>query len=53
MDVRLARRIGEAVEVSVVGQNLLRPRTMEYGNAYSTIGTDALRSVYGRIVWTF
>jgi len=53
LDVRLARRIGEAVEVSVVGQNLLRPRTMEYGNAYSTIGTDALRSVYGRIVWTF
>ncbi|MDR3698149.1 MAG: TonB-dependent receptor [Candidatus Sulfopaludibacter sp.] len=53
LDVRLARRIGENVEVSLVGQNLLRPRTLEFGDAESTIGTEALRSVFGRIAWSF
>jgi iron complex outermembrane receptor protein len=53
LDVRLARRIGENIEVSLVGQNLLRPRTVEFGDAFNTIGTASLRSVYGRIAWHF
>ena len=53
LDLRLARRLGETVEVSLVGQNLLRPRTMEFGDAYDTIGTQAVRSVYGRVSWSF
>jgi outer membrane receptor protein involved in Fe transport len=41
LDLRAARRFGESIEVSVGGQNLLRP------------GTEAERSVYGRVQWTF
>ena len=53
VDVRLARRIGENIEVSLVGQNLLRARTLEFGDAFNTIGTASMRSVYGRIAWRF
>jgi iron complex outermembrane receptor protein len=53
MDVRLARQLGESTEASIVGQNLLRPRTMEYGNDYSVIGTELERSIYGQITWRF
>ncbi len=53
LDLRLARRIGESAEISLVGQNLLRPRTMEYGDSNSVIGTQSLRSVYGSITWRF
>ena len=30
LDLRLSRRMGESVEISLVGQNLLRPRTLEW-----------------------
>ena len=53
LDLRLARRIGESAEISLVGQNLLRPRTMEYGDSYSVVGTQSLRSVYGSVTWRF
>ena len=53
LDVRLARRLGESTEISVVGQNLLRPATAEYGDAFAVIGTQAVRSVFGRITWRF
>jgi iron complex outermembrane receptor protein len=53
LDLRLARRLGESTEISVVGQNLLRPRTPEYGDSYGLIGTQAVRSVYGKITWRF
>jgi iron complex outermembrane receptor protein len=53
LDVRLARRLGESSEISVVGQNLLRPRATEYGDSIGIIGTQAVRSVYGKITWRF
>jgi iron complex outermembrane receptor protein len=53
LDLRLSRRIGESVGVSLVGQNLLRPRATEYGDSYGIIGTQSVRSVYGKITWTF
>ena len=53
LDLRLARHFGERAEISLVGQNLLRPRTTEYGDSYSIIGTQALRSVYAQITWKF
>lgn len=53
LDLRLARRIGESAEVSLVGQNLLRPRSMEFGDSNSVIGTQVVRSVYGKITWRF
>jgi iron complex outermembrane recepter protein len=53
LDLRLARRIGESMEISLVGQNLLRPRTLEYGDSSGVLGTDAVRSVYAKIAWRF
>jgi iron complex outermembrane receptor protein len=53
LDLRLARRLGESTEISVVGQNLLRPRSAEYGDSYGTVGTQSVRSVYGKITWRF
>ena len=53
LDLRFARRLGESAEVSLVGQNLLRPRATEYGDALWIIGTQAVRSVYLQTAWRF
>jgi iron complex outermembrane receptor protein len=53
LDLRLSRRIREGVEVSVTGQNLLRNRTMEFGDLYELVAAPSLRSIYGRVAWTF
>jgi outer membrane receptor protein involved in Fe transport len=53
LDLRLARHFGESAEISLVGQNLLRPRSMEYGDSFAIIGTQAVRSVFGQIAWRF
>jgi iron complex outermembrane receptor protein len=53
LDLRLSRRFGERTDISLVGQNLLRPRTMEYGDCEETVGTQVVRSVYGQIAWRF
>jgi iron complex outermembrane recepter protein len=53
VDVRVARKIGETIEISLVGQNLLRAMSLEYGNSLGVIGTESLRSVYGKITWHF
>ena len=52
LDSRIAWRAGEFLEFSVTGQNLLRPRTFEFGDA-SVAGTQAERSVFGQITWRF
>jgi iron complex outermembrane receptor protein len=43
----------ESVEMSLVGQNLLSPRTLEYGDSSGIVGAESVRSVYGRITWRF
>jgi iron complex outermembrane recepter protein len=53
LDLRLARHFGERAEISLMGQNLLRSRSTEYGDSYRIIGTQAVRSVYGQIAWRF
>jgi len=53
LDLRLSKRFGEFTEISIVGQNLLRPRTVEYGDSNALVGTQAVRSVYGKITWRF
>ena len=52
-DSRIAWRAGESLEFSVVGQNLLRPRTLEFGDAFAVLGTEAERSFFGKISWRF
>jgi hypothetical protein len=49
LDLRLARRVGEKAEISLVGQNLLQPRFMEYGDSCGIVGTESVRSVYAQI----
>ncbi len=53
LDTRVGWRLGEGVEFSIVGQNLLRPQTLEYGNASAVAGTLAQRSVFGKFTWRF
>lgn len=53
LDLRLSKRLGESTEISIIGQNLLRPRTVEYGDSNALVGTQAVRSVYGKITWRF
>ncbi len=53
LDLRLARKLGEHTEVSIVGQNLLRPRAVEYGDNLGIVGAQVERSVYGSITWRF
>ena len=53
LDSRLAWHVGESVELSVVGQNLLNPRRFEFGNNDLVIATQPERSVFGRVTWSF
>ena len=47
-DVRVAWRPWEKLEISVVGQNLLASRRMEFPG-----GTEVERSVYGKVAAWF
>jgi iron complex outermembrane receptor protein len=53
VDSRLGWRIGESVEVSLVGQNLLRPRHEEFHDEFEVRNTLVQRSVFGRFTWRF
>jgi iron complex outermembrane recepter protein len=53
VDVRLGRRLGESAEISITGQNLLRPRFVEFGDSYGFAGTANPRSVFGQLSWFF
>jgi iron complex outermembrane recepter protein len=53
LDTRLGWRITEQIELSIAGQNLLRPRHAESGDAYGLDHTLVERSVVGKITWRF
>jgi iron complex outermembrane receptor protein len=54
VDSRLGWRVGEFVEFSLVGQNLLTPRHAEFGNGFSTTNyTLVERSVFVKMTWRF
>jgi iron complex outermembrane recepter protein len=53
LDLRLARRLGEYTEVSVSGQNLLRPYTQEMVGTVLYPGGLVPRSVEVGLHWTF
>jgi iron complex outermembrane recepter protein len=52
LDTRLGWRVGEFVELSIVGQNLLRARHMEFSDPRMH-ATEAERSVFGKVTWRF
>jgi iron complex outermembrane receptor protein len=52
LDSRLAWHTARGIELSVVGQNLLQPRHVEYG--YPSPLREAIdRSVYAKVAWRF
>lgn len=54
MDARLAWKPTKAVELSLVGQNLLRKRHPEYIPEFiNTTASEIPRSVYGKVTWKF
>jgi len=54
LDSRIGWRIGEFIELSLVGQNLLTPRHAEFSSGvYPTAYTFVERSVFGKVTWRF
>jgi len=53
LDSRLGWRVGESLELSVVGQNLLSPAHAEYHDTFSILHSLMARSVFGKITWRF
>jgi iron complex outermembrane receptor protein len=53
LDTRLGWRVGESVEFSVAGQNLLTPRHIEFGDGIQVHVTQVERSIVGKVTWRF
>lgn len=53
MDVRLAWQLIKNLELSVVGQNLLAEKHLEYRQEFITTPTEIDRGMYGKLSWQF
>jgi iron complex outermembrane receptor protein len=54
LDTGLIWRAGEHLSLSVVGQNLLKDRHLEYAGPDSSVQSSLMRrNVYGKISWSF
>ena len=53
LDSRLGWHLGESLELSIVGQNLLSPAHAEYHDAFTILHSLVARSVFGKITWRF
>lgn len=53
LDLRLAWRPHKDIELSLVGQNLLAQKHLEYINENQTLPTAIDRGMYGKISWGF
>jgi iron complex outermembrane receptor protein len=53
VDMRLGWRIGESLELSLVGQNLLTPHHFEFSNAFEVNHTEVERSALVKVTWRF
>jgi hypothetical protein len=54
LDMRIGWRAGEHVVFSLMGQNLVGPRFLEFGaSAYEIVGTALERSIFGKVTWQF
>ncbi len=52
-DLRIAYRVNERLELSLVGQNLLDDQHPEQGPAFFTVTAEVPRSFYGKLTWRF
>jgi iron complex outermembrane recepter protein len=53
LDTRLGWHIGESIELSLAGQNLLTPRHLEFYAEYPTQSTLVQRAALVKITWRF
>ncbi|MDD1608400.1 MAG: hypothetical protein LUQ18_07890, partial [Methylococcaceae bacterium] len=53
VDLRAAWRPYQGIELSLVGQNLLAQKHLEYVNENQTLPTAIDRGMYGKISWNF
>ncbi len=53
LDIRLAWRPIKEIELSLVGQNLLAGKRLEYGQEIITTATKIDRGMYGKFTWRF
>jgi iron complex outermembrane receptor protein len=53
LDTRLGWRIGESLELSIVGQNLQSPAHAEYHHIYGLLHSLAQRAIFGRVTFRF
>ncbi len=54
VDTQLSWRIAESVNVSVVGQNLLRDHHVEFNDPLQSVNSSQVpRGVYGKFTWRF
>jgi iron complex outermembrane receptor protein len=53
LDSILTWKVGERTEFSLVGQNLVSPGFLEFGDSVWIQGTREGRSIYGKITWSF
>ena len=53
LDTRLGWQVGEFLEFSVAGQNLLTPHHIEFGDGNQVHVTQVERSVVGKVTWRF
>jgi iron complex outermembrane receptor protein len=53
LDLRMAWRPYKGIELSLVGQNLLAQKHLEYINENQTLPTAIDRGMYGKISWGF
>jgi iron complex outermembrane receptor protein len=53
VDTRLAYRIGEKIELSVAGSNLLQPRHDEFNDQAGLLHTPVERRVFAKVTWRF
>jgi iron complex outermembrane recepter protein len=52
MDVRIGWRWTDSIEVSFVGQNLINPHHLEFGDPAYLVASQVPRGFYGMLTWT-
>lgn len=53
VDTRLGWKVGEFIEISIAGQNLLTPRHVEFPDFYPVQHRQVERSIFGKVTWLF
>lgn len=53
LDTRVGWHIGKLVDISIIGQNLLSPRHIEFLDGLQVTPLETVRSVAARIAWRF